>query len=90
MGPTAENGIAMAQGDKQMPPGINDGQAPPPADQTLAEANRSHNPLDPEAFYSSEHHKERQERQSRRKQLKEFRRPIAQLPLNHQWEIPGR
>lgn len=97
MGPTAENGIAVAQGEKERMATDSDGRgadkvplgpADSPADPT--NANRPHNPLDPEAFYSSEHNKERQERQLRRRQLKEFRKPIAQLPLNHGWEIPGR
>ena len=51
---------------------------------------KQHNPIDQEAFYSPEHLHERQERQARRDALKHYRDPIANLPLNHCWEIPGR
>lgn len=49
-----------------------------------------HPPMDPEAFYSPDHKKERKEREERRLVLRESRKRIEQVAVNHLWEIPGR
>lgn len=49
-----------------------------------------HTPMDPEAFYSLDHKKEREERQKRRDELRPIREKISTIPINHWWEIPGK
>ncbi len=48
-----------------------------------------HTPKDPEALYSPDHKKERQERQARRDYLKEIRATVDKIPSGHWWEVPG-
>ena len=48
-----------------------------------------HTPMDPEALYSPDHKKERQERQARRDYLKEIRATVDKIPSGHWWEVPG-
>lgn len=82
MGGLEANGVAPTINDHKEP-------KPEPVD-GAANAVHEHNPADPEAFYSPDHLKEREERQARRDVLKGYRKPIEQLPLNACWEIPGR
>lgn len=86
MGAAAENGLNIAEMSVDAAATV----APQADGAPVRAADRPHNPLDPEAFYSPEHLKERQERQARRDALKGYRKPIETLPLNHCWEIPGR
>ena len=48
-----------------------------------------HTPRDPEALYSPDHKKERQERQARRDYLKTIRATVDKIPSGHWWEVPG-
>ena len=69
--------------------GLDQDQNKTPQLQTLL-AEKVHTPKDPEAFYSPDHKKERQERQIRRDELKPIRQRIEEIPINNLWEIPGR
>ena len=79
-----ENGTTMPSSHPKIP------SEAPAAPNGATNGDHAHNPVDPEAFYSPEHLKEREERQARRDVLKQYRDPISTLPLNHCWEIPGR
>jgi GNAT superfamily N-acetyltransferase len=48
-----------------------------------------HTPKDPEALYSPDHKRERQERQARREELKAVRATVDKIPVSHLWEVPG-
>jgi hypothetical protein len=82
MGAAAANGGAGAAKVASKTP---QAQAPLPLEQAahpkLAQDDQA------EAY---DHDKERAARQARRDELKEYRRTIEQLPLNHWWESPGR
>jgi len=83
MGVPAENGAPIKVEAKEA-------KVTPIHAQLAPGAVAEHPPADPEAFYSPDHRKEREERQARRDFLKIHRNPIETVPLNHCWEIPGR
>lgn len=41
-------------------------------------------------WHSSDRQKEREEREARRRVLREARKPLGELPVDHMFEIPGR
>ena len=46
-----------------------------------------HTPKDPEALYSPDHKKEREDRQARRDYLRKFRETVDKIPCSHYWEV---
>ena len=50
----------------------------------------AHPHLQASDWVSSDRQRERQEREARRKVLREARRPLMDMPVDHMFEIPGR
>lgn len=50
----------------------------------------AHPHLQASDWHSTDRQRERQEREARRKVLREARSPLMQLPVDHMFEIPGR
>ncbi len=55
-----------------------------------AVAMGAHPLLQASAWHGSDRQKEREEREARRRVLRKAREPIARLPVDHMFEIPGR
>lgn len=50
----------------------------------------AHPMLQASEWHTSDRQTEREEREARRRVLRESRLPIAKLPVDHMFEIPGR
>ena len=49
-----------------------------------------HPTLQASEWHTSDRQKEREEREARRRVLREARKPLGGLPVDHMFEIPGR